>query len=194
MQAATDGASPASSAFERYGPSSDNISPLPIPDERGFAYTAEGLEHDRRGIPSSRARDHAEQLAKRRDKLLAYDYGPAWVEIDQGSAAGPVAISLLTWGSSWGAVREAAAALRRQGLCAQAIALRLLAPLQRSALQRVLGASRILVVEINHSAQLFRYLHAERSLPAEAWSFARPGPLPLRPGEVIKALNQHLGD
>ncbi len=194
VQAATDGASLTSSAFERYGPSSDNISPMPIPGERGFAYTAEGLEHDRRGIPSSRARDHAEQLAKRRDKLLAYDYGPAWVEIDQGSAAGPVAISLLTWGSSWGAVREAAAALRRRGLCAQAIALRLLAPLQRSALQRVLGASRILVVEINHSAQLFRYLHAERSLPAEAWSFARPGPLPLRPGEVIKALKQHLGD
>lgn len=184
----------AASVFQRYAPSSDNISPMPIPGERGFAYTADGLEHDRRGIPSSSARDHAEQLAKRRDKLLEFAFGPAWAELDRETAADPAAISLLTWGSSWGAVREAAAALRQEGRSVQAIALRLLAPLQQGALLAALGTSRVLVVEINHSAQLFRYLHAERSLPSEAWSFARPGPLPLRPAEIIAAVEQHLDD
>jgi 2-oxoglutarate ferredoxin oxidoreductase subunit alpha len=177
---------------ERYGPSRDHISAMPIPGARGLAYVAEGLEHDRHGCPSSRASDHAEQLAKRRDKLLSYDFGSTWLELDRGEQAEPMAISLLTWGSSWGAVREAADTLRRAGLPVQALALRLLAPLQRTRLRAVLGESQVLVIELNQSAQLFRYLHAERALPASARSLARPGPLPLRPAEIINALKRSL--
>lgn len=184
---------PSDTGFERYGPSHDRVSAMPIPGEPGLAYTAEGLEHDRRGVPSSRARDHAEQLAKRRDKLLAFEFGPTWVEIDRALGADPAQLSLLTWGSSWGAVREATETLRRAGLQVQALAPRLLAPLQRSRLRAILGDSQVLVVEINQSAQLFRYLHAERALPPGARSFSRPGPLPLRPAEIVAELKRGLG-
>jgi 2-oxoglutarate/2-oxoacid ferredoxin oxidoreductase subunit alpha len=40
-------------------------------------------------------------------------------------------------------------------------------------------------VEQNHQAQFFRYLHAQRVLPDSALSFARPGPIPFRPGEIV---------
>jgi 2-oxoglutarate ferredoxin oxidoreductase subunit alpha len=180
---------PADSVGTRYALTPDGISPMPIPGQPGGTYTADGLEHDPCGTPSSRASDHALQLAKRRDKLLAYDYGTAWVEIDCGESIDgePPSLNLLTWGSSWGAVQEAATRLRAEGIPVRAIALRLIAPLQRAAVCSLLGRDPVLVVELNHSGQLFRYLHAERSLPAGAQSLARPGPLPLRPAEVVAA-------
>jgi 2-oxoglutarate ferredoxin oxidoreductase subunit alpha len=38
------------------------VSPMAIPGTPGTAYTADGLEHTERGIPSSQARDHVKQL------------------------------------------------------------------------------------------------------------------------------------
>jgi 2-oxoglutarate ferredoxin oxidoreductase subunit alpha len=50
------------------------------------------------------------------------------------------------------------------------------------------GVARVLVVEQNHGAQLFRYLRAMFDLPGRAASFHRPGPLPLRPAELADAI------
>jgi 2-oxoglutarate ferredoxin oxidoreductase subunit alpha len=73
----------------------------------------------------------------------------------------------------------------------QVVALRLLAPLPRAVLLEALeGCSTIWVVEQNQGAQLFRYLHAEQALAATARSYARPGPLPLRPGEIVDLLSE----
>jgi len=181
------------STFMRYAPSADGISPMPAPGEPGYTYTAEGLAHNAKGTPSSSAADHREQLGKLAHKLKAHDYGDGWARIDRGrDQSAPATISLLTWGSSWGAVQEAAHRLRDQGLQVQAIGLRLLAPLQQEALRAAIEGTRVLVIEVNAGAQLFRYLNAERALPLSARSFARPGPLPLRPFEVIAQLQDQL--
>ena len=50
------------------------------------------------------------------------------------------------------------------------------------------GVSQVLVVEQNHGAQLFRYLRAMYDLPGKPASYHRPGPLPLRPGELAAAI------
>lgn len=173
--------------FRRYAVTADGVSPMSVPGEPGLAYTADGLEHDPTGAPSSRAADHADQLDKRRHKLLAHDYGPRWAEITEPADPDAAALCLLTFGSCRGAVLEAAERLRAGGHAVRTVALRLLAPLQRRALLDAVGDSRVLVVEQNHGAQLLRYLHAEQALPAEACSLARPGPLPLRPGEIAEA-------
>ena len=94
----------------------------------------------------------------------------------------------MTWGSATGAVVEAAERLTAAGYPARAIALRLIAPLRHADLAQALaGAERVLVVEQNQGGQLFHYLHGEQALPAGAHSFARPGPLPLRPGDIVTA-------
>ena len=70
------------------------------------------------------------------------------------------------------------------------ILLRLLAPLQRAALKEALAdAERLFVIEQNQGGQLFHYLQAEQALPPQAQSFARPGPLPLRPGEIVRTVH-----
>jgi len=172
--------------YQRYLVTEDGVSPMALPGVPGGMYTADGLEHDPRGTPSSLAADHQAQLEKRRRKLEAFDYGPFW-----GEVWGSGALCILTWGSVSGAVFEAAARLRSQGTPVRGIALRLLAPLPRQALLGALeGAGQVWVVEQNQGAQLFHYLHAQQVLPAHARSFARPGPLPLRPGEILNAVAQ----
>ena len=69
--------------------------------------------------------------------------------------------------------------------------MRLIAPLRREALLHALdSANQVLVVEQNQGAQLYHYLHAQQVLPVHAGSYARPGPLPLRPRDIVAALDQ----
>jgi 2-oxoglutarate ferredoxin oxidoreductase subunit alpha len=179
-------ADPVGSPYWRYElQAEDGVSPMSLPGQPGGMYTADGLEHNQRGTPSSASADHLAQLEKRATKLREHDYGEAWAQIE-----GEGKISLITWGSTSGAVREAADRLGRSGNPVRVIALRLLAPLRREALIGVLeGSERVVVVEQNHGAQLFHYLHAERVLPPSAESLARAGPLPIRPAEVVQTVN-----
>ncbi|MES9993329.1 MAG: 2-oxoacid:acceptor oxidoreductase subunit alpha [Candidatus Thiodiazotropha sp.] len=170
--------------YRRYQITADSISPVTLPGTSNGMYTADGLEHNELGTPSSMAADHREQLNKRLHKLEAFDYGDDWAQID-----GQGVECIVTWGSCAGVVREAADKLWQQGREIRMVAIRLLAPLQREKFsQAIAGADRVLVVEQNHGGQLFHYLHAQGVLPEQAESLAQPGPLPLRSGRIIRAL------
>jgi 2-oxoglutarate ferredoxin oxidoreductase subunit alpha len=173
-------------AYHRYAIGGDDVSPMTLPGTPQGMYTADGLEHNERGTPSSRAADHIAQLDKRLRKIAGYEFGPHWAEV-----SGDGEIALVTWGSSSGAVREAAARLETAGLPVRVVALRLLMPLPREAVQRALaGFNRVWVIEQNHGGQLFHYLKSLGILPARARSLARPGPLPLRPGDIVDTLGE----
>ena len=170
--------------YQRYLDTPSGISPMAIPGTPGVAYTADGLEHTQTGTPSSQARDHTLQLDKRERKLARHDYGPWWADVEGDADA-----AVITFGSVTGTVREAIARAAGHGVALRLVALRLLAPLLGRELDAALaGVSRVIVVEQNHGAQLFRWLRAMHDLPGRPASFHRPGPLPLRPGELMKAL------
>ncbi|MES9942918.1 MAG: 2-oxoacid:acceptor oxidoreductase subunit alpha [Candidatus Thiodiazotropha sp. 6PLUC2] len=172
--------------YRRYQLAAENVSPMSLPGTAGGMYTADGLEHNDRGTPSSMASDHRQQLNKRLHKLIDFDFGDYWAEI-----SGEGDTCLITWGSSTGAVKEAAENLLQQGEKVKVIAIRLLAPLQREQLLQALrGVSKVMVVEQNHGGQLFHYLQSESVLPSSAESLAQPGPLPLRPGRIIRGLSE----
>jgi len=62
----------------------------------------------------------------------------------------------------------------------------LLAPAQTERFAAALdGVQRVLVLEQSHSQQFYRYLRAHYDLPRDLRVLSRPGPLPLRPGEVL---------
>jgi len=170
--------------YKRYRNTESGISPMAIPGTPGVTYTADGLEHTEAAVPSSNARDHRLQLDKRERKLAQHDFGAAWADIDgDGDAA------VITFGSSSTAVREAVERARAGGVRVRLIVMRLLAPAQPEKLARALdGVRHVMVVEQNHGAQLLRYLRGHFDLPAKPASYHRPGPLPLRPGEVHKAI------
>ena len=73
------------------------------------------------------------------------------------------------------------------------VALRLLAPLQASALEAVLlDCDTCLVVEQNEGAQLYDYLRSRLSSGVTMDSFARPGPVPLNPLDVAEHILETL--
>ena len=176
-------APPDGTPYRRYLDTASGVSPMARPGTPGTVYTADGLEHSERGIPSSQAADHRRQLDKRLRKLLQHDYGPRWADVE-----GDAELAVITFGSTTGAVREAVARCAAAGLPLRLVALRLLAPLRQDALQAALhGVRELLVVEQNHGGQLLRYLRGRADLPGRPRGLHRPGPLPLRPGELAAA-------
>jgi 2-oxoglutarate ferredoxin oxidoreductase subunit alpha len=165
--------------YKRYALTESGVSPMAIPGTPGMQYTADGLEHNEKGTPSSQAGDHLAQMEKRARKVAQLDPGEGWASIEgQGDTA------VVTFGSCTGPVREALA-----GKGVKLISLRLLSPAQPARLEKALqGVKRVLVVEQNHSGQFLRYLRSEYELPGEVKSLRRPGPLPFRPEEILKAL------
>jgi 2-oxoglutarate ferredoxin oxidoreductase subunit alpha len=150
------------------------------PGQADGQWIAEGLTRNEAGTPSSAAKDHHAQMDKRLRKLTSHDFGERWAEIE-----GDGEVAVITWGSTTGAVREALADLRACGQHIKHVALRLIAPLQAQQLAQALaGVKRALVVELNQSGQLYRYLLGHADLPVRLEQWSRPGPLPFRPGEV----------
>ena len=177
-------AEPAGGAYRRYALTGTGVSPMAIPGTAGGQYTADGLTHTERGVPTSSAHDHAAQLDKRRDKLEQYDYGQLWATLEgEGDTA------VLTWGSLTGVAREALTLAANRGVRARLIAPRLLAPARPAAMRAALaGVRRVVVVEQSHGAQFHKYLRAHYDLPADTRVLQRPGPLTIRPTEICDAL------
>ena len=175
--------------YRRYANTASGISPMAVPGTPGVVYTADGLEHTEGGTPSSNARDHDVQLDKRARKLEVFDYGTMWADVEgDGDSA------VITFGSSTAAVREGVARAGETGARLRLVAIRLLAPARPEQLAAALaGVTRVLVIEQNHGAQLFRYLRAMYDLPGKPASYHRPGPLPLRPGELATAILEWCG-
>jgi 2-oxoglutarate ferredoxin oxidoreductase subunit alpha len=177
-------AQPGAADYKRYRVTDSGVSPMAIPGAEGITYTADGLEHNEKGTPSSQPADHLAQLEKRNRKLAALECGERWATTE-----GDGELAVLTWGSCTGPVREAFERARADGIKARLVSLRLLAPAQPARLKEALrGVKRILVVEQSFSGQFHRYLRAEYDLPGEVHSLRRPGPLPFNPGEIHRKL------
>ncbi|MGY6631476.1 MAG: 2-oxoacid:acceptor oxidoreductase subunit alpha [Wenzhouxiangella sp.] len=177
--------------YRRFADSTDGRSAMSLPGMPGLAYTATGLSHNEQGRPSTTLADHHRQLDKRRRKIEQHDYGDHWAVIED-LGEGPPDTVLLCFGSLAGACREAATRRAADGHSTRVIALRLVYPLQQAKLaERIPTDARLLVVEQNHGGQLMHYLNSLNAVPGHSQSLARPGPLPIRPGDILQALSTH---
>ena len=179
MKRRTNGCAPGAK-FKRYAITADPITPMPLPGTQAYEWVAEGLTHNEAGLPVSGASAHVAQINKRAKKIEQFDPGELWGETyGQGDTA------ILTFGSSVAPAREAARRLTQAGRPTRIIALRVLSPVPSKPLAAALkGVRRIVVLEQNHSGQLYRHLLGQKALPVSAESIARPGPLPFRPAEI----------
>ncbi|NNK99400.1 MAG: 2-oxoacid:acceptor oxidoreductase subunit alpha [Xanthomonadales bacterium] len=171
--------------YQRYAISESGVSPMSIPGQAGGQYTADGLEHNQAGTPSSLPEDHYSQLEKRQRKIHAFEFGQHWADLE---GSGETAV--ITWGATTGPVREALSRLRERGENVRLIAVRLLSPERPADMAAALaGVKRLLVVEQSHSRQFHRYLRSAYDLHPAVKVFNRPGPLPFRPNEIIEQLH-----
>lgn len=171
--------------FKRYAIGANPITPMPIPGTPGGHWVGDGLTHNELGVPVSGAAAHVEQMDKRARKIASFDPGVLW-----GETHGDGETAILTFGSGIGPALEAAHRMRKLGAEVRVISLRVLAPLPIRELTEALdGVRRLVVMEQNHGGQLYRHLLASKAVPHFAESFARPGPLPFRPAEIISHLS-----
>ena len=174
--------------YKRYAVNASGISPMAIPGTPGLTHTADGLEHNEFGTPSSQASDHQTQMDKRSRKLTLFNYGEHWADITDADA-GPGDTAIITWGSSTGPAREALQRFSAAGGKARLISLRLIAPVQPEKMAQALnGITRVLVVEQSHSGQFYRMLRAFYDLPRETHSLHQAGPLAFGPARILEHL------
>ncbi len=174
--------------YKRYANTESGVSPAAVPGMPGGEHTADGLEHAESALPSSQASDHHTQLDKRLRKLMTFDYGTPWAEIE-----GEGDVAVVTWGSATGPSREAVRRLGARGSKLRLLSLRLLSPVKPELIGDALkGVSKVLVVEQTHGAQFHKHLRAHVDLPGRVSVMSQPGPLPIRARDVERALAEIL--
>jgi 2-oxoglutarate ferredoxin oxidoreductase subunit alpha len=165
-----DGESPsANGGFKRYLITETGISPRALPGTPGHAHVVATDEHDEDGVlisdeftdPRKRQAIHEKRMRKM-DGVLSLLEPPAV----QGPA--DARVTLVGWGSTEGAIREAVQQLAGQGITANTVQIRWLVPLHADAIVSLLSRCRtMIIVENNYSGQFARYLRAETGIVAD---------------------------
>jgi 2-oxoglutarate ferredoxin oxidoreductase subunit alpha len=165
-------------------------------------YTATGLTHDEASRVTYDPVVNQRSSAMRSRKLAAL-----FDTLKPPEVVGPESGDLLVvgWGSTKGAIEEAAARARAEGLKVSTTHLTFLSPLQPGLLSLFSRFARVMAVEINYSdepgeplvteenrrrGQLCWLLRAQTLVDVESWGRV-PGE-PLRPAQILQAMREQL--
>jgi 2-oxoglutarate/2-oxoacid ferredoxin oxidoreductase subunit alpha len=153
--------------YKRYQYTDSGVSPRAIPGQPGLNFVAGSDEHDEKGHLVSDVKsgipiwvaERQRMMDKRMRKLkgLARDAEPpVW----EGPADAP--LTLVAWGSTVGAVRDARTALSAAGIVTNLLRFPTVYPLDAERVVAELAkAKRTLLIEANYSGQFGRLLRAE---------------------------------
>jgi 2-oxoglutarate ferredoxin oxidoreductase subunit alpha len=155
-------------AYLRYQDTETGISPRAIPGLEGYVYVAASDEHDEEGVLISdeytNPHKRRKMVEKRARKL---EYITQQVPAPQLEGPADAEVTLVGWGSTCGAIKEAIAQLAEQGVTANQLAIKWIVPFHGEVVAGLLaGAKRIIVVENNYSGQFARYLRSETGIAA----------------------------
>jgi 2-oxoglutarate ferredoxin oxidoreductase subunit alpha len=175
-----------------------------IPGRPGGMHTVTGLAHDEssRVAYDSASNERASTMRSRKLAALSHALLPPEV---RGADSGDLLV--VGWGSTRGAIEEALDRAREEGLAVSSLHLTFLSPLQPG-LKEIFGRFRkVMTVEINYSdkkgdpfvteenrrrGQLATLLRAATLVDVDCWT--RVLGEPLRPGAILKAIRQALGE
>ena len=142
--------------YQRHQPTESGISPRILPGSEQAVYITTGDEHTRSGFITEDADDRNEQMEKRMRKLEGAKRDvvqPAWY----GPATADV--TLVGWGSAYGALREATDLLNAEGVPTNLLHFVDVFPLDEDLVTAEIGRiRRMVVVEQNFTGQLANLL------------------------------------
>jgi 2-oxoglutarate ferredoxin oxidoreductase subunit alpha len=173
-----------------------------VPGQAGGAHTATGLTHDEQGHVSYGPATNQRGMAMRSRKLALLQstlQPPPVIGPDSGD------LLVVGWGSTRGAIEEACARARNEGLSVASTHLTFLSPLEPGLREIFTRYRKVMTVEINYSdeddapfttpenrrrGQLCWLLRAQTLVDVDCWTRV-PGE-PLRPGRILEALRDAL--
>jgi len=169
-----------------------------IPGRPGGMFTLTGLSHDEGSKVAYSSGIHQKSSAMRSRKLAVLQ---ELLQPPQPNGDDSGELLVVGWGSTKGAIDEAVARARAEGLAVSAIHLRFLSPLEPGLKKIFARFSKVMTVEINYSdeigdphiteenrrrGQLAMLLRASTLCDVDCWTRV-PGE-PLRPGAILGAI------
>ena len=189
----TDADGQADEPYLRYKNTSSGISPRAVPGVRDHLYVCATDEHDEDGVLLSDVFTDPVRRKKMVDKRVrkmatVAEYLPA-PTLDGPAEAD---VTLVGWGSTWGAITEAAEQLRERGTSTNHLQIKFLVPLHVDEISAILGKStRTIIVENNQSGQFARHLRAETGIVADGHIRKYDGE-PFEPKHIVAGVKQIL--
>ena len=175
-----------------------------IPGQPGGMFIATGLSHDDRSKIGYSPEVHELGCQMRARKMAVFQQ-TLKRPVVHGAGSGDLLV--VGWGSTWGAIEEAVDRARQEGLSVSSLHLRFLSPLEPGLKEIFSGFKKVMTVEINYSddpsdpfityenrrrGQLCWLLRASTLVDVDCWTRV-PGQ-PLRPGNILKAIRDHMPD
>ena len=184
------GEEPAPGPYPRFALTKSGVSPRPLLGQPGGAHWLTGAEHTQFGQVTEDPVVREEQLEKRQRKLdLAAREIPLEEKI-QVHGDPEAHLTLVSWGSSQGAILEAIEGLEAAGLDVRYIHVRLLWPFPATEIQHLLeGSQPLIVVEENYSGQFAQLLRAQTGRYPDHLILKYNG-RPMTCGELHRALHE----
>jgi len=128
-----------------------------------MVYVAASDDHDEDGVLISDVFTNAAVRRKINEKRMRKMDGVLKV-LEPPALEGPAdaEVTLISWGSTWGVIREAVQQLQEEGITANQLNFKYLFPLHsKEALEILHKCKTTIVVEVNASGQFARHLRAE---------------------------------
>jgi 2-oxoglutarate ferredoxin oxidoreductase subunit alpha len=178
------------------------LSPRPVPGQRDGGYILTGLAHDERSKVAYESSINQRAMAMRSRKLITLQRSLKPPQV-YGDPEGDLLI--VGWGSTRGAIEEAADRVRADGGRVSTVCLRFLSPLEPGLKDIFKRFRKVMTVELNYSddpqdsnvhrenrrySQLSRMLRHTTLIDVDCWSRV-PG-VPLSPGKIEKVMRGEL--
>lgn len=150
------------SDYQRYKITESGISPRALPMQGRALVVSDSDEHDETGHLTESAQFRTEQVAKRLRKyngLKAEISPPRFYEMPDAE------VTLIGWGSTYGAIMEASERLKRDGMANNMLHLTEIWPFPSEFVSKAMKkTARNAVIETNATGQLAYLIHAETGL------------------------------
>jgi 2-oxoglutarate ferredoxin oxidoreductase subunit alpha len=179
--------------YARYKITDTGISPRAIPGVPGHTHTASTDEHDEDGVLISDEYTNPikrrAMMEKRQRKILGIETA---VQPPQLRGEPNADVTLVGWGSTDGVIREAIQILKDDGISANQLQVRWLAPLHGEVIVNLLKPSKhTIIVENNYTGQFARYLRSETSYVPRGHIRKYDGE-PFMPHHIVEAVKEQL--
>ncbi len=175
--------------YKRHQFTESGISPRALPLQGKALVVTDSDEHDEAGHMIEDAETRTRMVLKRLRKLNGLRSELGQPRLHQTPKA---EITLIGWGSTYGAIKEAAALLQKDGVAANVLHLNELWPFPAEAVSSVLdSANKSIVIENNATGQLARLIRRETGHKVNA-SILKFDGRPFSPEYIVRELKKEV--
>ena len=149
--------------YKRFAFTESGVSPRALPGTENTIYVAATDDHDEEGTVISDVFTNPPLRRKIQEKRMR-KMVMALKELPPPRLEGPedAELTMISWGSSYGVVREAAETLRREGISVNHLNFKYMLPFHSGEALRILSqCKKTICVECNYSGQFARHLRGE---------------------------------